>query len=141
LKVRLYELKSFRTFKKADFFSLYEDDEGTLGADLLEQDELQFKPNKARRYRRKLQPDTRYIGIMAAYRDIDNARWRAIIKIKPLKTRRIVVHLEAKGVRVKNLEDDGISDDPSNQGEIDLEKSFETLDKSYDTYKKYKKLR
>ncbi len=141
LKVRIYELKSFRTFKKADFFSLYEDDKATLGADLLEQDELQFKPNKARRYRRKLQPDTRYIGIMAAYRDIDNARWRAILKIKPLETRRIVVLLEAKGIRVKNLEDDGISDDPSNQGEIDLDKSLDTLDKSYDTYQKYKNLR
>jgi len=139
LKVRIYELKSFRTFKKADFFSLYEDDKGTLGADLLEQDELQFKPNKARRYRRKLQADTRYIGIMAAYRDIDNARWRAILKIKPLETRRIVVHLEAKGIRVKNLEDDGISDDPL--GEIDLDKSLDTLDKSYDTYQKYKNLR
>gem|GEM_PF-643145 len=114
LKVRLYELKSFRTFKKVDFDSLYEDDKATLGADLLEQDELQFKPNEARHYTRELQTETRYIGLIAAYRDIDNARWRAILKIKPLETRRIVVHLEAKGIRLKNLKDDGISNDPSN---------------------------
>jgi type VI secretion system protein VasD len=135
LKVRLYELKSFRTFEKADFFSLDEDDQGTLGADLLGQEELQFKPNDARHYSRELQAETRYIGVIAAYRDINNARWRAIIKVKPLETTRVVVYLGAKAVSVKKLEEDGVSNEPSSQTEVEIDP-----EKSYDAYKKYKEL-
>lgn len=136
LMVRLYELKSFRTFEKADFFSLYDNDKETLGADLLEREELQFKPNEARRYPRELHAETRYIGIIAAYRNIDNATWRAIIKVKPLETTHIVVNLGAQTVSIKELEEDSVSKNPQTPVQ-NLETDF---DEAYKTYKKYKGL-
>jgi type VI secretion system protein VasD len=137
LMVRLYELKSFRAFEKADFFSLYENDKETLGADLLERDELQFKPGEARRYPRDLHADTRYIGVIAAYRDIDNAEWRAIIEVKPFETNHIIVHLGTKAVSITKLEEDSVSKNKptSLQNDLDLETDVEEAFKTYQKYK------
>jgi type VI secretion system protein VasD len=144
LMVRLYELKSFRTFEKADFFSLYDNDKEVLGADLLERDELQFKPKEARRYPRVLHLETRYIGIIAAYRNIDNADWRAAIEVKPHETAHIIVHLGAKAVSITKLKEDGLSEKPPTPAQSDLTTDFEDtqkdLEEVHKTYKKYQGL-
>lgn len=76
--VRVYELRSAGVIEGSDFFSLLEDDSTVLGADLLSRWEYQLEPGQVEQLNFEAQPNARYIGIVAAYRDIEHARWRAL---------------------------------------------------------------
>jgi len=86
LVVRIYELKSDLAFNNASFFALYDDDEAELGADLVGKEEIELRPGEDTVYTRKLGEDTRFVGILAGYRDIDNASWRAITEVRKGRT-------------------------------------------------------
>ena len=81
--VRVYELKSLGAFNDADFFSLYEKDQETLGGELVTREEYDLRPAETRKYERQLQPDTKFIGVVAAFRDLENSRWRQAAPIPP----------------------------------------------------------
>lgn len=76
--VRVYELRSAQGFQDADFFSLYNADRSTLGTDVLAVDQLILRPGQSHRIERKSHPETRAIGVLAGYRDLPNATWRAV---------------------------------------------------------------
>jgi len=86
LVVRIYQLKSDLAFNNASFFALYDNDEAELGADLVGKEEIELRPGEDMVYSRKLEDDTRFVGVLAGYRDIDNASWRAVTEIKKGKT-------------------------------------------------------
>ena len=67
--LRLYELKAYGAFRDADFFALFDRDQQTLGADLVAKEEFRLEPRDKRQFDRKLQSETRYLGVVAAYRD------------------------------------------------------------------------
>ena len=74
--VRVYELKSVAAFNSADFFSLFDKEQETLGGELVGREEFQLQPAETRQYRRQLQPDTKFFGVVAAFRDLEQSRWR-----------------------------------------------------------------
>jgi len=76
--VRVYQLKASVGFEQADFFSIYDNENAALGSDLLARDEFELKPGVSHPYEKALDPGTRFVGVLAAFRDIDNARWRAV---------------------------------------------------------------
>jgi len=82
LVVRLYELKDRAAFDRADFFDLFDNESATLGADLVTRDEIQLEPGQQRKVERRLDDATKFLGIIAAYRDLDNAEWRAVVPIR-----------------------------------------------------------
>lgn len=82
LLVRIYELKSAAVFNDAAFMSLYQKDQTELGADFIAKDEIVLAPGETKPYTKVLSPDTRFVGVVAAYRDIEHARWRALVPIK-----------------------------------------------------------
>src|SRR5262245_41026995 len=51
--VRIYELKSVAAFNGADFFSLYDKEQETLGSELIGREEYQLHPAETRQYRRQ----------------------------------------------------------------------------------------
>lgn len=79
--VRLYELRSIGKFKNSDFFSLFDDETITLANDLVVREEFRFNPNETKTLNRELNPATRYIGISAAFRDLEEANWRATLEV------------------------------------------------------------
>ena len=83
IKVRIYELKDSASFSEADYFSLDGTDKATLAADLLAKDEFILRPGENKRIERKSNPQTTAIGVLAGYRDLPNATWRAVHKLKP----------------------------------------------------------
>lgn len=83
LLVRLYELKTASAFNNADFVSLYQRDQTELGADLVAREEFVMNPGETRPIRRVAAPETRFIGVLGVYRDLDRARWRAIVALQP----------------------------------------------------------
>ena len=100
LVVRLYELKSATAFNNAGFFTLYDTDMAELGGDLQNREELELQPGEELEVLRDLKPDTRFIGVMAAYRDIDNATWRAVHEIEANETAELTIALRRLDVSI-----------------------------------------
>ena len=76
--VRVYLLRAEITFGAADFFSLFERDAATLGADLLAREELQLRPGRVVTVSREFPPEARYLGVVVAFRDVEKSTWRAV---------------------------------------------------------------
>lgn len=98
LRLRLYELKSVSVFNGADFFSLYDHDKEVLAADLVVREEIQVEPGMQKRFTRKPGPDTKFIAVLAPYRDIDHAKWRAALEIRANKTNEVELSVERLAV-------------------------------------------
>ncbi len=94
LVVRIYELKSDEIFNKADFYMLYDDDEATLGGDLLARKEYKLSPGEARKIIYKVNDQARYLGVIAAYRNINQARWRTSSKLKLNRRNSSIIQIE-----------------------------------------------
>jgi type VI secretion system protein VasD len=75
--IRIYQLKDDTGFKDADYFALYDKEAATLAAALVSRVEFELAPGEKRTVDYAVAPDTRYIGVAAAYRDIRNEQWRA----------------------------------------------------------------
>lgn len=98
--VRLFELKTVAAFNSADFFSLWDRESQSLGGELLEREEFQLRPGERRAFERTLQPDTRHIAVIAAFRDLERAQWRASLAVVPHAKQTIVIRLESNAVTI-----------------------------------------
>jgi type VI secretion system protein VasD len=76
--VKVFELRADAEFNGAEFFALYEHEKETLAATLLSSQEYVLQPGETRDLQLQMPRDARYVGIVAAYRDIRGARWRGI---------------------------------------------------------------
>ena len=99
--VRIYELKSLAAFNRADFFTLYEKDRELLAADLVNRDEMPLLPGGKPQAITTLRSDTRYLGIVAAFRDIERAQWRASTPIFVNQTTRMEIKLDRNEVAIR----------------------------------------
>jgi len=100
--VRVYELKSHGVFAKADFFSLYDHESAVIGGDLITRDEVTLAPEQFLPIKRPLNPDATYIGVIAAFRDIDHARWRDVMRLNPLQDNHLEIEVGANTVSIRN---------------------------------------
>lgn len=102
LTVRVYVLKAPGPFEGADFFSLYDKDQATLGAELVKREELLLKPGESRKLEFTLEPDAKNIAVLAAYRDLERARWRDLKPLEVGKPNTFTVNLAARQVRIES---------------------------------------
>ncbi|HGS4883961.1 TPA: type VI secretion system lipoprotein TssJ [Vibrio parahaemolyticus] len=79
--VYVFELTSNILFESQDFFSIYEEHEKVLGPDLVNKYEISLTPGQKEIYQASMSPKTEYLGIVAAFRDIENSNWRQVIKV------------------------------------------------------------
>jgi type VI secretion system protein VasD len=77
--VRVYQLKTDAGFRAAEFDALFDDEQKVLGAELISRDEFMLAPAEKRTLDVALASETRFVGAIAAFRDIRNAEWRAIV--------------------------------------------------------------
>ena len=81
LALRIYLLRDAQGFRRASFDSLYDNDEVTLGATLLNRESVFVRPGESRELSLELASDARAVGVLAAYRELDSAQWRAILPL------------------------------------------------------------
>lgn len=98
--VRIYQLSSTAAFNQADFFQLYNNDQAVLGADLLGRDEVTITPGGTQQLVKELKPGATAIGVVAAFRDIQHANWRAKAVPPANKTTAITVTIQGLNVAV-----------------------------------------
>ncbi|GAA4349861.1 type VI secretion system lipoprotein TssJ [Variovorax defluvii] len=101
LTVRVYALKTSSAFESADFFSLFEKDQATLGADMAQREEVLLRPGDSKKLEMVLAADIKAIGVMAAYRDLDRARWREVKVVEPGKALVLTTNFGARQIRIE----------------------------------------
>lgn len=94
LLVRVYELKSASAFNAADFVSLYQRDQAELGAEMVSREEFTLNPGDSRPWVKTAAAETRFVGVFAAYRDLDRSKWRSVVAVAPGQKQRIVISAE-----------------------------------------------
>jgi type VI secretion system protein VasD len=77
----LFQLKSADNFQNADFFSLYSPDGSILGGDLIERTQVQLRPGEKMPAEWHFDEGARFIGVIAAFREIEKAQWRGLIEL------------------------------------------------------------
>lgn len=104
--VRIYQLRGESKFEDAGFFALYDHERRTLGSSLITRDERMVFPGQRLRLDIALSPRARYLGVLAAYRDVRTARWRAVVGVpeksllKLLASRRVSVRVGKDAVSI-----------------------------------------
>ena len=108
--VRIYELKNDGAFEAADFFTLQTQDKTVLADDVAKRDELQLRPGEHQTLVRRPDSATKTIGVIAAYRDLPNAVWRAVYAMPAVPDKawyrlftpklKLTIDLEAKAVKI-----------------------------------------
>ena len=76
--VRLYQLKEEGAFNSAGYFALADKEQATLGPSLESREEYELQPGQTKELVLKIPPEARYLGAVAAYRDLNNAKWKAL---------------------------------------------------------------
>lgn len=81
-QVRLYQLRAPEKFANADYFQLSDHEADVLGGDLVSRDETTLRPGETRTVTLTTKPDTRFVGVAVAFRNIDAATWRAVTPVR-----------------------------------------------------------
>lgn len=91
LEVRVYELRTAAAFNGANFMALYQGDQATLGADVVTREQLMLQPNENRPIKKTVSPDTKFIGVFGAYRQIEKATWRVVVPVQTGKEQTLTI--------------------------------------------------
>lgn len=86
-------------FENADFFSVYERADSVLAQDLLISEELELRPGETVSHKLSVAPVSRYVGVLAAYRDLPQTRWRYVITLSPEQITQAHLVLDQTGIR------------------------------------------
>ncbi|ASL24860.1 type VI secretion system lipoprotein TssJ [Azotobacter chroococcum] len=103
--LRLVELRHPVAFENADFFSLYQRPKETLEPDLAAQEEQELRPGERRELKLSVQPGSRYLGVLAAYRDLPDSAWRYVVPLDEWARNRIALAFGARGIERQPAED------------------------------------
>ncbi|MFL1503881.1 type VI secretion system lipoprotein TssJ [Pseudomonas sp. O64] len=98
--VHLLELRHPVAFENADFFSLYSNAEQALPRDWLGSEELELRPGERLALKLRLEPQTRFVGVLAAYRDLPHVQWRWVLPVTPQQLTLADLVLDQTGIRL-----------------------------------------
>lgn len=100
--VRLMELKHPVAFENADFFSLYERARESLAPDLVASEELELRPGESLEFKLRVEDGSRFVGVLAAYRDLPESQWRYVVQLTPQDVTEVGLILDQSGIRNSN---------------------------------------
>jgi len=98
VQVKIYELSSRTTFDNLDFDGLFNHPEAQLSDELLSKIVFFLQPNETLKHKIQMQKEASYIAVLAAYRDIDNVRWKHVYKVKSHGRYRHSITLSEDGI-------------------------------------------
>lgn len=104
--LRLYQLKDAGAFSNASYDALQSQEAATLGDSVIAREELPLAPGASQELQLKIEPQTRFIGVIADFRDIPNARWRAVTTAPEkrlrdlLREKRMMIRLDGTQVSI-----------------------------------------
>ncbi|KIH85995.1 type VI secretion system lipoprotein TssJ [Pseudomonas batumici] len=87
--VRLLQLADSKRLEQVELFQSEAAAEQALGRDLLRQESLLLRPGQQQQQGFIPEPGTRFVAIVAEYRNIDHAQWWAWAEIDPTRSSRL----------------------------------------------------
>lgn len=97
--LRLYDLKVAEAFLGADFFDLYDRETTRLGGDLLGRTETTLIPGRqVEQPRRTVPEEARFLGAVAAFREIEGAEWRVSTPLRLNGVNNLTLAVEARSI-------------------------------------------
>lgn len=99
--VRLYSLVSPSNFENADFIALYRNALDVLGSDFLRMEEKNFEPDEKFKAQLEFTKKANFIGIMVAYQDIEQSKWRMVIPLEKGEHNYLSLSLTANSILLK----------------------------------------
>lgn len=79
--VRVYELSGSGRFQREDFFTLLGDLAAARNEEVVDVFEYVVMPGEMRVLRRRASLETRFIGVVAGFRDMHEGAWRALVSV------------------------------------------------------------
>jgi type VI secretion system protein VasD len=101
--VRVYQLKEEGAFNNAEYFALVDKEQETLGPSLVSREEYELRPQETRKFELKSPPEAKYLGVIAGFRDIRNAKWKAVAAV-PEKDLKDPLRLQEMAVNIGKTE-------------------------------------
>lgn len=98
--VQLIELRHGVAFEHADFFSLYGNAQQALPKDWVNSEEVELRPGDRLALKLRIGPDSRFVGVLAAYRDLPHVQWRLLVPVTAQQRNRTDLVLDQAGIRV-----------------------------------------
>lgn len=103
LVVRVFELKEARQFQTEDFIGLFQESKERLGGDLLAEYRLrELAPGLDRTEVLKVDPEVRYIGLLAEFVQYENAEARLVFPIEPHRTTEKIIWVNKTSIRISD---------------------------------------
>ncbi|MDX1302272.1 type VI secretion system lipoprotein TssJ [Photobacterium sp.] len=119
--VKIVELKAATGFENATFFDLYENTQKTLGPDFIAEEELILRPGEKHNMKLNLNENSRFIGIIGAYQQINDAEWRFLQTLEKEELQKVELGITDSGIfrikRVSLRNKHGQSNNLQSQGE------------------------
>jgi len=84
--VQVYQLAGVTSFAEADFFQIQQDAADALGDELMDSDTFVLLPGGVEVYQRELGEEVRFLGVVAAFRDLGAGQWRSFHAVAPATT-------------------------------------------------------
>jgi type VI secretion system protein VasD len=98
LLVRLYELATPAGFEALPFDTLQADDTAGLKPDLVDKREQVIAPGSTTAIGLKPDDKVKFIGVFASFRDLERAKWRAVVPVKANVTQRVELRFDDRSV-------------------------------------------
>jgi type VI secretion system protein VasD len=99
--VRIYQLASPSSFGNAEFFQLFNQDQQTLGTDLVKREDVVLAPGQSKQVTLQPTDQVKAIGLFAGYRDYAAVAWRTVMDVTPHKTTNVAVTVGKAGIVAK----------------------------------------
>ncbi|MCH9743916.1 MAG: type VI secretion system lipoprotein TssJ [Gammaproteobacteria bacterium] len=104
LVLTLFELRSSIGFNQSSYQQLQDNCINALGNNLIDKQNIELRPGETKNIKQSITSDTRYIGLMAAYRNIQQAQWQRLVPIdQNKKSTYIEAFLESQRLITKKV--------------------------------------
>ncbi|AZF05131.1 type VI secretion system lipoprotein TssJ [Pseudomonas sp. R5-89-07] len=104
--LQLIELRHGVAFENADFFSLYDHAEQVLPKDWVSSEEIELRPGDRLALKLSVGPTSRFVGVLAAYRDLPHVQWRLLVPLAARQLNRAELVLDQDGIRLADPRSD-----------------------------------
>ncbi|WP_169293087.1 type VI secretion system lipoprotein TssJ [Advenella sp. EE-W14] len=118
VKITVYELKSSTAFETSDFFSLQQNPQQALGDQMLEISSVMLQPGQKEVMTAMGNIHAKFLGVVAAFRDLNNSQWRLLVPLPAAKTTnlykfwqfspdeaRVIIDVDGQSIRLSRQAD------------------------------------
>jgi type VI secretion system protein VasD len=100
--ITVYQLQNGYAFSQANYAALMSNAAQVLGGDLIDKTSFEVQPGTSFTMKEKTLPNTKFIGILAAYRDPHSVSWHKVMPLdKPGSSISLDVTLESEAISVE----------------------------------------